>query len=85
LGTGNLTFKACLDGESCCTDSKGLDSFFSAKGVGYDVGFSKVILDVAIVIIKEFYPFALPHVKLLLAKYLLKALVAGEDCALGSI
>jgi hypothetical protein len=85
LGINNLAFKTRLDGDGCCTDWKGLDSFFSAKGVGYDVGLPRVIRDVTIVIVEEFYPSPLTHVEFLLIKYMLETLVVGEDCAVGSI
>ncbi|MFS7912838.1 hypothetical protein Hanom_Chr02g00134561 [Helianthus anomalus] len=39
-----------------------------------------MILDLAIIVVQQFNPAYLPHVKLLLVKYVLQTLMISEDC-----
>jgi hypothetical protein len=50
-------------------------TWFSTKGIGYNVRLSRVIMNAEIIILDEFYPYSLKHIQILLRENILQTLV----------
>ncbi|KAJ0948955.1 hypothetical protein HanRHA438_Chr01g0033451 [Helianthus annuus] len=57
----------------------------SAEGVGNDVFFARMVMDLTVVIVEKFHPSALAHIQFVLAEDVLQALMICEDRTLGTI
>lgn len=66
-------------------DSPGFRWFFLDQSVCHNVGLTRMVFDVTVVVVQEFNPAALMHVQLLLVKYVLETLVIGVNCATRTI
>jgi hypothetical protein len=52
-------------------------TWFSTKGIGYNVRLSRVIMNAEIIILDKLYPSPLTHIQLLLRENILQTLVIG--------
>jgi hypothetical protein len=52
---------------------------FPAKGIGYHISLTRMVVNTNVIILDKFHPSPLPRVQLLLRGYILQVLVAGVD------
>jgi hypothetical protein len=52
---------------------------FPAKGIGYHISLTRMVMNTDVIILDKLHPSSLPHVQLLLREYILQALMVGVD------